>query len=98
MPFPGPGGALSKLNLSATTAVTGTTATAGWLFTINVTVAGATTGAIYDNDSTSTGNTAGNLIAVVPEAVGSYPFYGFPYQTGLVFVPGTNQVVSISYT
>lgn len=85
----------SVLNISVPTVVnTG----AGWVYTVLVTTPGDAPGAIYDNTSSSSGNTATNLIGYIPNAVGAYTFQGFPFVNGLVFIPGPNQVASVSYT
>jgi hypothetical protein len=71
-------------------------ATAGRIAKINVVVAGGTnTGAIYDRAST-TGTGATNLVAVIPDAVGSY-IIDFPCANGIVVDPGTGNTVSVSY-
>lgn len=90
---PHPGGNLSLLNLSATTHLNRVN---GVICRVNVTTAGSTTGALYDYNSTS-GYGPGNLIGVIPETVGSYEF-DFPFFLGLVYVPGTSMVASISYS
>ena len=71
-------------------------AQSGRVYSINVTTAGATTGAIYDS-STVSGAGATNLIFVVPNTVGVTNL-NFPFTNGLVYVPGTSQVASISYS
>jgi hypothetical protein len=67
------------------------------LFTVSVITAGAA-GAIYDNNSVSTGNTAANQIGTIPAVVGTYPFYGWPCAIGITYVPGAAQVISVSYS
>lgn len=85
-------GLYSRLNITAATLVkTG----AGRIAKVNVTTAGSTTGAVYD--TTATGSiAAANLVAVIPNTVGSYSL-DFPVTSGMVVVTGTGQVVSISY-
>ena len=90
---PRPGGTASKLNVSATTVIK---ASPGTLFRVNVVTAGAT-GAVYDNASTSTGNTAANLIAEIPAVVGSYEFT-WPAFTGITYVPGAAQVAAFAFS
>ena len=95
---PRPGGTFSALNVSATTNLLGqTTVVPTTLYRVSVTTAGSGAGAVYDNDSTSTGNTAANLIASIPNTVGVYEFI-FPVKTGIVYVPGSGQVASISFS
>ena len=81
--------------LTRTLNVTGSTVlkpSAGVLVTFNVTTAGAV-GAIYDS---ATSGSAATLIAVIPAVVGTYSMQ-FPFFTGLLVVPGSAQVVSVSY-
>jgi len=68
---------------------------AGRIAKVSVIVAGSTNGAIYDATSTS-GNTAANQLAVIPEAVGVY-LIDMPAFNGIVIAPGTSQVVTVSY-
>jgi len=82
----------SFLNISATTAVK---STKGRIVKVNVTTAGSTNGAIYDHATTS-GTGAANLVAVIPDVIGSYTI-DFPCATGIVVVPGTGMVVSVSF-
>lgn len=87
-----PGGTTSKLNLSASTVVK---ATRGTVYSVNVTTAGSTTGSIHD--CTTVGAvSAANLISVIPVGVGPN-YVPFPALAGIVFVPGTGMVASISY-
>lgn len=90
---PRPGGNASVLNISAANRVKNA---AGILYRVCVTTAGSGAGSVYDNNSTSTGNTAAHKIGVVPNAVGVYNFT-WPCNTGIVFVPGSGQVASISF-
>ena len=91
---PLPGGNANTKNITATTIVK---ATAGRVYTVSVVVAGSAAGSIYDNNSTSTGNTAANQIGTIPDAVGQYSFGGFPTSTGITLVPGTGQTLAISW-
>lgn len=73
-----------------------TLGTSGNSFSLASTVTGAVlSGATLSGGSFSTA--ASNLIASVPNAVGIYEV-DFPYQSGLVFTPGTGMVASVSYT
>jgi hypothetical protein len=90
---PSPGGNATALNLAAATVIKDA---AGTVFTVSVTVAGAV-GALYDNDSTSTGNVAANLIAVVPAVVGTFAL-NWPCATGITYVPGAAQVASFAFS
>ena len=82
----------SPLNLSANTVVK---AFKGRIVKVNVTTAGSTNGAIYDS-ATIAGVAAANLVAVIPDVIGTY-LIDFPCKNGIVFEPGTGQVVSLSY-
>jgi len=82
----------SSLGLSASTLIK---AGSGRLSRINVTTAGAA-GAVYDS-ATVGGVSASNLIAVIPATVGQYQF-DWPVANGLVYVPGSAQVASISWS
>ena len=62
---------------------------------ISVVVAGATVGAAYDA-ATVAGATAPNQIAAIPNVVGSY-LIDMPCTAGILIVPGTGQVVAVSY-
>ena len=86
------GGVLSFLNVSAATAVK---STQGRIVRVNVTTAGSAPGNIYDR-ATTTGIGAANLIATIPNTVGSY-LIDFPCANGIIVAPGTAQVVSVSY-
>lgn len=63
---------------------------------VSVTTAGTTAGSIYDA-STAAGAVAANLIASIPAVVGVY-LIDFPCINGILYVPGTGQVASISYS
>ena len=86
------GGAFSQYDISTTTLIK---SASGVLYRVSVTTAGTTTGAIYDTNATGSVG-ASNLVAVIPEAVGVHEFI-WPCQTGIVVVPGTSQVLSVSY-
>lgn len=67
---------------------------AGRVASVSVTTVGSATGAIYDtNLVTSTSN----LIYVIPEAVGVY-VVNLPVSFGIVVVPGTDQILTVSYS
>jgi Mg2+/citrate symporter len=81
------------LNVSANTLVK---ATAGRVAKINVVVAGGTnTGGVYDSASIA-GAGATNLVAIIPDTVGSY-LIDFPCANGIVVEPGSGNTVAISY-
>jgi len=75
-----------KAALSATTTVS---MSPGRLVNVIVTTAGSTTGTINDGGK--------GVVFVVPTAVGVYPV-NIPINYGIVFTPGTSQVVTISYS
>lgn len=60
-----------------------------------VLVAGTTAGGAYDAPSVAVA-AAANQLAVIPNTVGSY-LIDMPFFAGLTIVPGTGQVVAISY-
>ena len=83
----------TKLNVSATTVILNGP---GYLSKVFVNVAGAA-GNIYDNNSTSTGNTAANLICTVPATLGLVISLDIPVTNGITYVPGSAQVAAFSY-
>jgi hypothetical protein len=86
-------GTKTFLNVTAKTLVK---ATQGRIVKINVLVAGGTnTGSVWDS-ATSAGTATANLVAVIPDAVGSY-IIDFPCANGIVVDPGTGNTVAISY-
>ncbi|CAM2168026.1 conserved hypothetical protein [Burkholderia latens] len=89
---PRPGGSLSALDVSASTVVK---TSPGTLYRVSVTTAGSAAGAAYDAAATN-GNVATNLIAAIPNTVGVY-LLEWPCANGILIVPGTGQVVSVSY-
>jgi hypothetical protein len=92
---PLPGGTTTTLDITTATVIK---SSAGRVFQISVMgTAGSAVGAIYDATSTS-GNTVANQIAVIPEAIGTYPFYAVPTATGIVVVPPTGSTVSVSWS
>ncbi len=67
----------------------------GRVVRVSVLVAGAV-GAIHDAGATGAG-AAGNKIAVIPAAVGTFEL-DWPVDNGILVVPGAAQVVAISYS
>lgn len=87
------GGSKSALNVSAATVVK---ASAGRVVRVSVITAGSTAGTV--NDIAATGSAAAaNQIGTLPNTVGTYLF-DWPCETGITIVPGTSQVVSVSYS
>lgn len=87
-------GTKSRLNVTAATVVQTAAAGAQRIIRFVVTTAGAA-GALYDA-STTGGAAAASLIAVMPATVGIYDL-NFPIASGVLVVPGSGQVVSVSY-
>lgn len=90
---PRQGGSASVLNITAATVIK---AKPGTLFRIAVNTAGSAAGAAYDASATS-GNTAANLIAGIPNAAGVISLE-WPCNNGILIVPGTGQVLSVSFS
>ena len=67
---------------------------AGRLVIVSITTAGSTNGVIYD--STSTGSPT-HPIWAIPNTIGIV-HVNIPVTTGIVVVPGTGQVVTVSYS
>lgn len=65
------------------------------LSTVSVISAGSTVGYVYDS-KTTTITAATTKLYVIPMTVGAY-FINMPASLGLVIVPGTGQVVTVSY-
>jgi hypothetical protein len=84
----------SVFNITAATVVK---AVAGRVLELNVIVAGSATGTV--NDCATTGAAAvTNQAAVTPTTIG--PVLGvvdWPFQTGIVIVPGTGQTLAVAY-
>ncbi|MHB8914739.1 MAG: hypothetical protein ACYC4K_02880 [Thiobacillus sp.] len=91
--FPRQGGNNNVLNITAATVVK---ASPGTIWNVNVTTAGTTVGGVYDYAAAS-GQGAANLAAAIPNAVGAVDLI-FPCKTGILIVPGTGQVVSVSFS
>jgi len=89
---PRPGGSRSVLNITAATVVK---ATPGTLYRVSVTTAGSAAGSAYDAATTG-GNVAANLIADIPNTVGAVELV-WPCANGILIVPGTAQVLSVSF-
>lgn len=83
-----------KTNKSGIAAATQVQLGAGRVAQISVTTAGSSTGAIYDTASAAS---TLNQIYVIPEAVGLY-VVNLPVGIGMVIVPGTSQVLTVSYS
>ncbi|MGG5541954.1 hypothetical protein P4G95_09135 [Burkholderia vietnamiensis] len=90
---PHPGGNVTSLNVTATTVIK---SAPGRIYTVSVVVAGSAAGGVYDNSATS-GNVAANQVGVIPQAIGTYQFYGMPTATGIVIVPPTGATLSVSW-
>lgn len=85
-------GSQSALGLAASTVIkTGS----GRVARVSITTAGAI-GAIYDAASVGAAGAA-NLIGSIPATVGVY-YFDFPFNNGLIYIPGSAQVASISYS
>jgi hypothetical protein len=80
------------LNISAATAIK---SSRGRIVKVNVNTAGSTAGSVYDRATTS-GTGAANLVAAIPNTVGTYTI-DFPCANGIVVTPGTGMVVSVSF-
>ena len=86
------GGLSSALNVSAAMVVK---PSAGRVCKISVITAGSTLGAVYDYNSTAS-IPSGQQVAAVPNVVGVYT-YDIPVSTGITIVPGTGQLLAVSY-
>lgn len=86
------GGTSSQLAIAASAVVK---ASAGVVVRVSVTVAGSTTGSVYDANTLPSAGAA-NLVGVIPNTVGVY-YFSFPMNNGIVVAPGTGQTVSVSY-
>lgn len=89
------GGNSTALNVAASKVIKGTP---GTIVTVNVVTAGSAAGAIYDNNSTSTGNTAATLVANIPTTATSPIELNWPCSTGITYIVGTGQVVSVAFS
>ncbi|SAK53552.1 hypothetical protein AWB78_01337 [Caballeronia calidae] len=91
---PQPGGTQSTLNITAATVIK---ALPGRVYTVSVLVAGSAAGAVYDSTSTS-GNTAADQIASLPNAVAFINTNAWPCANGIVVAPGTGQTVAVAWS
>lgn len=87
------GGNATSLNIAAAAVVK---ATGGQLWTVNNSVLGTSVGSVHDCATTGAA-TAANLVASIPEAIGTYT-YNMPFFVGMVVVPGTAQVLAVAYS
>ena len=77
------------------TAATVVKASAGYVASVSVTVAGSVPGSVNDVATTGAAGAA-NVVYTVPNTVGTYAV-NFPVDTGIVVVPGTGQTIAIAY-
>lgn len=71
-------------------------ATAGTLFAVTVIVGGSTAGAVHDCASIGAAN-QGNEICPIPTSGGPLFLLEWPFQNGIVIVPGTDQVLAAKW-
>lgn len=83
----------AQLNIAAATVVK---SGPGRVARVSVITAGSAAGTVNDCATTGAAATA-NQIATIPNAVGHYTI-DFPFNAGLVVVPGTGQVLAVSFT
>lgn len=86
-------GDASVLNVTAATVIK---AVPGRTYRVLVVTAGSAAGALYDCATTGA-VAAGNQVASIPDTVGAYAF-NWPHAVGIVLVPGTDQVLAISFS
>ena len=92
--------AQATLNVAGVRNVTDITTTTlvfpnpGRLCTVVVTTAGTTVGSVYDSNTTSV--TTGKVFSI-PNALG-VTVLNFPVALGILVVPGTGQILSVSYS
>lgn len=84
-------GLQNKPNISAATLVQ---LGQGRVAMVSVTTAGSTAGSIYDTNAV--GSTLNKVLAI-PNVVG-VTFVNMPVSLGIVVVPGTSQVVTVTYS
>ena len=87
-------GVQGKINAPAIAAPAVASANGGRLVNVSVTVAGSTTGTIYDSNSTSVTT---RPIYVIPNTVGVF-VVNIPVSYGIAVTPGTGQTVTVSYS
>ena len=86
-------GAVNAANISSPTVVK---TSAGRIASVSVLTAGSATGLIYDG-ATLTATT--KPVYVIPTSVGTEPYVvNMPLSFGLLVVPGSGQVVTVSYS
>ncbi len=90
---PQPGGAHSNLGMAASTVIKDNP---GIAFRVNVLTAGSTAGEIHDCAAVADA-AAENLVATIPASVKSHELV-WPCAVGIVYIPGTSQVASASFT
>jgi hypothetical protein len=86
-------GLANTLSLSVPTVVK---SSAGRVATVSVTIAGSTTGGVFDGNHLGN-ETASRLLFVIPNTVG-VTVLNMPTSYGLLIVPGTAQAVAVSYS
>jgi hypothetical protein len=86
-------GDATALNITATTQVKVGPGRLGIISLINW---GTTSGIIYDS-ATVGGIGPSNMIGYITTNSSATTEYNFPFQNGLVIVPGTGQAMSVSY-
>lgn len=84
-----------KANLTGSSPIL-ITDTATRLATVSVIEAGSTVGYVYDS-KTATINSETSTLCAIQNTVGTY-FINMPANLGLVISPGTDQVVTVSYS
>ncbi|MHB8388155.1 MAG: hypothetical protein ACYDBH_01080 [Acidobacteriaceae bacterium] len=89
---PTPWGNATSLNISAATVVK---ATPGVAVLAQIVTAGTTAGSVNDTTTTGAATTA-NQVATLPNAVGPVVI-GMPCASGIVVVPGSGQVLALSF-
>jgi hypothetical protein len=62
---------------------------------VSVITAGSTAGGVFDS-ATVAGAVTANQLAVIPNTVGTY-LVDMPFFAGLAVIPGTGQVLAVSY-
>lgn len=84
-------GLLNAPNISTPTVVK---ASSGRLAVVSVISAGTTLGYAYDSSSTTARS---KTLSIIPNELGNFPV-NMPASFGLLVVPGTGQVVTVSYS
>lgn len=86
------GGTLSSLVINTNTVVK---AAPGQVCTVNIITGGSTSGSIHDCTTSGTA-TSGNVTMALGTTSGSI-YAPFKHESGITVIPGTNQVISVSY-